>query len=282
MCLIIESIADYHVAEKPMTVYKILRKDDDKYKTPFQGIVCEIGTSIRARRKFDNIDIDTDDIGRDHEVNGEGVHAYKSLFAARHSDLPYSYTFANKYFYITEWEIPKGAKYWEGIENSCLEIAATEMKFIDIIEQCKPQEDYLLRPFFGCTAIDNTIDKIATHYITDEGEVAPIKKGQQVDVWHLAWVIDDLKEVVPKTISYDGKDYKFFIEPPKGTSLISCWITVGYHCDKHLKGPRPLLCSFTSAVLDYGFIYGRILEELIERGYFNPEDLKGKVKFKIV
>ena len=120
MCLITSKPAK--IAEKPIIVYKVLLLLSPKiYRTPYQATVVMIDDTLRA-----SVDTEPYEIYGDYEIKGEGVHAYTSKECAKETYLPYNV--------ITEWEIPAGAKYWEGTGGCEGEIAATEMKFIKVCE----------------------------------------------------------------------------------------------------------------------------------------------------
>lgn len=92
------------IAEKPIIVYKVLLlpwPDDKLYRTPCQGTVVMIDDTLRA-----SVDTKPYEIDGVYEIKGEGVHAYTSKEFAKETYLAYNV--------ITEWEIPAGAKYWEG------------------------------------------------------------------------------------------------------------------------------------------------------------------------
>ena len=136
MCLVVTSKmgSDAHnIAQHPIKVYKIMKKYNDCYFFPIRPGSVAIGKTVYAKTKSEPF--------RKHiydprlvkiYVEGEGVHAYVSLPAARNS------WFGGNV--ITEWEIPKGTKYWVGDFRG--EIAATQMKFIREVEpRVEPEED---------------------------------------------------------------------------------------------------------------------------------------------
>lgn len=284
MCLLVNNIiADLKKAKKPITVYKILRKpyypyiDDTLYYTPYWNISCKIGDTLEGSHIGTKIFFRS--VCCTNEVSSEGVHAYKSLFAARHSGIPSNY---GGYFYITERKIPKGAEYWEGVENSCTEIAATQMKFVKVIEKYEFPKDYILGPAIGAT----TLSKIATHYITDEGEIKPIKEGQKVDMWHLAWVIDDIKKLVPETITRDDKTYKLCIKANKSWAgpFEATFSNAVTHCaiSYETEDCSSQLFKFISHATDEGYVYAWILIKLITCGIIGESDLEEKVRFTLI
>lgn len=277
MCLLVNDITkDEKIAKTTITVYKILRKEDEEYKTPFVKVNCKIGETLKSA-SFSECILSGQNPQWSEAVSFEGAHAFKSLFAARHCEIPYDYKTEYTSFYITEWEIPKGAIYWEGVRLSCLEIAATEMKFIKVIEQCKPQDDFLLRAY-TCSDID-VINEFATHYITDEGDVKPIKKGQKVDKWQLCWSVKSLKKLIPETITYDDEEFKLIeIQNTKENGYVE-FSTIGYQNQN--KRHEFLACG-TVPTTDKGFLYGRLLRELIKKSLIDLDSLKKKVQFTIV
>ena len=133
MCLYASQPAK--IAEKPIIVYKvlilyrILLSGDKIYRTPCIGTSVMINDTLKAV-----VDTEPDEECINGKsifvIRGEGVHAYTSIYYAK----KHSYS----YYAITKWEIPAGAKYWEGTDPySKGEIAATEMKFIKV---CKGWE----------------------------------------------------------------------------------------------------------------------------------------------
>lgn len=259
MCLLVNNIdKDARVAGKPITVYKILKKYADEFFTPYQNVVCEIGDTLKGRLTNNCLNYET-------EIGSAGVHAYKSLLAARHSSFASSDGEFNDYvLYITEWEIPKGARYWNGVKISYLEIAATEMKFVKVIEEFdKSKLTYLLAPDFG---INNRILKFATHYITDEGEVITIEEAMKlegvmgIDDWRLAWVIDDIKKLVPQHITKDNVTYDLFIDFNKTNWC--CY--AGYRIKDDKKSTiLATLFNYVTPTFNMGYIYGQLLSKLI-------------------
>ena len=123
------------IAEKPIIVYKvlllyrILSSGDKIYRTPCQATSVMMNDTLKA-----SVDTEPDEVSINCKsifvIRGEGVHAYTSIKNAK------KHLYA--YYTITKWEIPAGAKYWEGTDPySKGEIAATEMKFIKV---CKGWE----------------------------------------------------------------------------------------------------------------------------------------------
>ena len=118
------------IAEKPIRVWKILIKfSKGIYCTPHQFVEVKVGDTLYARNpdksvvkyyetSFGKISVSI--------IDSQGVHAFQDKEYAK------SVTFFFENEVVTEWEIPKGCKYWleTGIEPFSHEIAATEMKFI--------------------------------------------------------------------------------------------------------------------------------------------------------
>ena len=112
------------IAEKPIIVYKILLLKNiilSIYCPPCQGNLVMINDTLKAS-------VDTEPWSNTSLciIEGEGVHAYTSIEKAKRSLYDFDA--------ITKWEIPAGAKYWEGTGITEGEIAATEMKFIEVCE----------------------------------------------------------------------------------------------------------------------------------------------------
>lgn len=272
MCLQINRNS-VRVAEKPITVYKILCKNNDEYVTPYTHAICKVGETLKAKTKAGPYT---------KEITHEGVHGYKSLFAARHSNLCHANLMIKGSFYITEWEIPKDTEYWEGVHSSSLEIAATEMKFVKVIEESKAQNDFLLRVFIQ----SDQINQLATHYITKEGEIKPIKKGQKLSKYQLCWSAEELEKLVPETITFAGLkgiEFKFYTKLCVGDGSIGkakeCWVDVGYQCQQD-KSHSPI-CGFSMSTTDKGFVYGTMLLQLVSRGFLNIRNLKKTIDFEI-
>ena len=120
------------IAEKPIRVWKILVKlSEGIYCTPHQFVEVKVGDTLYARNpdkpvvkyyetSFGKISVSV--------IGSQGVHAYQKKEHAESLPLGVDKV-------ITEWEIPKGSKYWleellgnEGIYSG--QIAAFEMKFI--------------------------------------------------------------------------------------------------------------------------------------------------------
>lgn len=128
MCLITYNKGK--IAEKPIKVYKIMRLDKERkdydYFFPIQREKgANIGDTVKA--SVDN-EPKTEGIleTQYYVIHGEGVHAYVTYGDALKSWV-YCYICGA---ILTEWEIPAGAKYWDGDYYNEGEIAATEMKFI--------------------------------------------------------------------------------------------------------------------------------------------------------
>ena len=116
------------IAIVPIRVWKRLNiieiKDKITYRTPYQDIEIKVGDILLGlnpnKKVLEGINF------KKCIVDIQAVHAYKTKYDAE---------FWKEYGeIITEWEIPAGAKYWVGSEYSKGEIAATEMKFINVCE----------------------------------------------------------------------------------------------------------------------------------------------------
>lgn len=279
MCLQINDIReDARVAEKPITVYKILRRDENTFFTPYTYFACVIGDTLSASTKEHDLSY-----GADHGIiSSEGVHAYRTLLGARCSTLPYCEFTASSKFYITEWEIPKGTTYWLGVERSILCIAATEMKFVGVVEKRDvagspiDEENYLLSPFH----LDNKkIKKLATHYFTDAGEIKPIEEGQRVDDWHVCWAREELRKYIPDTITYQGNEYNFF-EVKRGATVTVGYkpVTVGYkpknHSDYDYDYVIPNNIFEISRSYTQVYAYACLISDLINCNIISIDNLK--------
>ena len=131
MCMIVKN-PEPLIAEKPIRVWKILIKlSKNTYCTPIQLVEVKVGDTLYARNPdkpilsyyktpFGKINITS------VVIDSQGVHAFQNKEYAK------SVSFLYLEEVVTEWEIPKGCKYWleADIETPSHEIAATEMKFI--------------------------------------------------------------------------------------------------------------------------------------------------------
>ena len=135
MCLIVECAPDmepHKIAKEPIKVYKLMITNKDKTKEVPQEYrslcaygAANVGDTVRAlSNEYPRSHCDSS-YKKTYVIGPEGVHGYLTEEAAR----------ARIYMadVITEWEIPAGAKYWEGTGGWEGEIAATEMKFIRVI-----------------------------------------------------------------------------------------------------------------------------------------------------
>ena len=116
------------VAKKPIKVWKRLIETDNGFETPFRHVEIKVGESLKGLNPNAEAqeNIFAPDFFSEYIVDIQAVHAYKTKYDAE---------FWKEYGeIITEWEIPAGAKYWVGSEYSKGEIAATEMKFINVCE----------------------------------------------------------------------------------------------------------------------------------------------------
>lgn len=116
------------IAIVPIRVWKRLNiikiKDKITYRTPYQDIEVKVGDILLGLNPNKKVIESTN--FNNCMVDIQAVHAYKTKYVA---------AFWKEYGeIITEWEIPAGAKYWVGSGYSNGEIAATEMKFINVCE----------------------------------------------------------------------------------------------------------------------------------------------------
>lgn len=137
MCLVTKN-PQPKVAKEPIRVYKVMLKHvgetikiegEYDFYFPCQRGGANIGDTVKAtsNKKPDfcpSFNTTTAEEGIVYLIEGQGVHAYSTLEDARNSHLVYEV--------ITEWEIPAGAKYWRNLRKN--EIAATEMKFLRVVE----------------------------------------------------------------------------------------------------------------------------------------------------
>ena len=130
MCMIVDT-PEPLIAEKPIRVWKILIKlSEDTYRTPIQLVKVKVGDTLHARNSdkpimnyyktpFGKINVTP-------VIDSQGVHAFQD------KEFVISVSFASPNEVITEWEIPKGCKYWleNDVATPSRKIAASEMKFI--------------------------------------------------------------------------------------------------------------------------------------------------------
>lgn len=128
------------IAEKPIIVYKILLilpLGDEIYRTPCMGNSVTINDTLKASVVTEP----SYDVGiygaLVYTIEGEGVHAYTSIEKAKIERQAFCLVAMRYNYIVTEWEIPAGAKFWEGTDRCEGEIAATEMKFIKVCENYK-------------------------------------------------------------------------------------------------------------------------------------------------
>ena len=132
MCLYTSTIQP-QIAKKPIKVYKVLVSWDKNRYMSACGFAQNIKVGDVIKAKEDTTDLKLKTFGPaqgEYMVKGEGVHAYVTLDAAKNGRFIYDF--------ISEWEIPIGAKYWLGDNYlSKDEIAASEMKFVNICYEKK-------------------------------------------------------------------------------------------------------------------------------------------------
>ena len=135
MCMFVKN-PELLTAEKPIKVWKILLKlSEDTYYTPIQLVEVKVGDTLYASKPDKPVINCYKTLFRKiitKRIDEQGVHAYQKKEYAKSVSL-------NRWRVVTEWEIPKGCKYWlEEIQGNekvySEEIAATEMKFIKICE----------------------------------------------------------------------------------------------------------------------------------------------------
>ena len=129
MCMIVDT-PEPLIAEKPIRVWKILIKlSEDTYRTPIQLVKVKVGDTLHARNPdkpmMSHYKTPFGEVNIAPVIDSQGVHAYQRKDYAGASFLEVDAV-------ITEWEIPKGCKYWleSKIGTPSREIAASEMKFI--------------------------------------------------------------------------------------------------------------------------------------------------------
>lgn len=129
----------FEIAQEPIKVYKVMLRNPNEtepyYEFPIMDGGASVGDTVKAK-------VEAEPHTEPHWCNpdylmatieGEGVHAFTTLARARRSSFNCDV--------ITEWEIPAGTKYWE--DTFCSEIAATEMKFLGVVEPSKYARAYL-------------------------------------------------------------------------------------------------------------------------------------------
>ena len=136
MCLLTHN-PECKIAEEPIKVWKLLEKEKEKLVTPTMRKSVEIGETVYAKNpdkpitKVNGINFSKEDIY--YKIDEQGVHAYINKEQAEVYKAAYYLSFRTNII-LTEWKIPKGAKYWVGDYLSPDHIVATEMKFIKVCE----------------------------------------------------------------------------------------------------------------------------------------------------
>ena len=264
MCLYVKSAKEgKKEAKKPIAVYKVMVKAGNCYASPYMGTKCNVGDTLKGKEKEYYFSLNA--------VNELGVHAYKNLTRARASLIPFGNSVNSGEYFITKWEIPKGAYYWEGTGESILEIAATEMKFIEVIEKFdnEPKSTFGLAYFPG---IDFALLNLSTHYMTDQGKVKPIKENiNYMDtsfLYRLCWKAEHVKKYIPEKITtYDGIEYMLSINQNKNTGITVSYVGIG-------KNEGYGLYLYSSELTEMTYAYLGTLRTLIYHGYIKEEDLK--------
>jgi hypothetical protein len=138
MCLLTHN-PECKIAEEPIKVWKLLEKEKEKLVTPMMRQSVKIGETVYAKnpdkplhKRVAYTFLDSrlkEDIY--YEIDEQGVHAYRQKEWAEDNLVGYRRAFRTNLI-ITEWEIPKGTKYWVGDYLSPDHIVATEMKFVKI------------------------------------------------------------------------------------------------------------------------------------------------------
>lgn len=264
MCLLVKSVkADKKMAKKPITVYKVMVKAGNRYASPYMGTKCNVGDTLKGKEEQFFYGF--------REVNELGVHAYKNLTRARASLIPFGNFVNSGEYFVTKWEIPKGAYYWKGVGESILEIAATEMKFIEVIEKFDndPKTTFGLAYYPG---IDFGLLRLATHYMTDQGKLKPIKEDvNYMDtnlLYRLCWKAEHVKKYIPEKITtYDGIEYMLSIKHIKNIGITVSYVGVGENDGYELQ-------LYSSKRPEMTYAYLGTLRALIYHGYIEEEDLK--------
>lgn len=134
MCLLTHN-PECKIAKKPIKVWKLLEKEKEELVTPMMRQSVKIGETVYAKNPDKPLHkrtvplLLTEDIY--YEIDEQGVHAYILKEQAEDNLVGYRRAFRTNLI-LTEWEIPKGAKYWVGDYLSPDHIVATEMKFIKV------------------------------------------------------------------------------------------------------------------------------------------------------
>lgn len=200
MCLTINDFKkDARVASKPITVYKILLKKDSGYITPYMNFKVKIGETLKASEDKAPVFF--------CEINGQGVHAYKTLAAAKFEKIAWA---GIGITCITEWQIPAGTTYWVGIKESVHELAAREMQFIRELEV----EDFPNCALSSYVAenIVKRMAKFADFYYDKELVIKPVKNINSQNVYGYIWTLEHIKKLLPESIKINGITHKFFYE----------------------------------------------------------------------
>ena len=233
MCLTINDFKkDARVAGKSITVYKFLLKKDNNYLTPYMKSKVKIGETLKASEDKAPVFF--------NEISGQGVHAYKTLAAAKLEKITWTGGIGNAC--IAEWEIPAGTTYWEGIRGSQFEIAAKEMKFVREIEA----EDFpicTLSRYIGVSAT-NKMAKFADFYYDKDYIIKPVENTTPKNVCGYIWTLEHLKKLLPESIKINGITHNFFYEEKKlvdrKDSFIAGYETVGGKKTISKSGPKIL------------------------------------------
>ena len=134
MCLLTHN-PECKTAEKPIKVWKLLEKDKEKLVTPTMRKSVKMGDTVYAKNPNKPLHKSTAPTLFKEEtyyaIDEQGVHAYINKEQAEVHKVEYHRSFRTNII-LTEWEIPKGAKYWVGDYLSPNHVVATEMKFVNI------------------------------------------------------------------------------------------------------------------------------------------------------
>lgn len=128
MCLYVKNKLTVKILKKNKTVYKILYKINDRYRSPYYPANWYLSSSnaVPPSQMLQSIYSYSDDFG--FTVN-HGLHAYTDKKTAK-SDMDLMYPCGTDELVIAKMEIPAGSMIIEGENN---EIVATKMKLIKII-----------------------------------------------------------------------------------------------------------------------------------------------------
>ena len=229
MCLIINDFReDARLASKPITVYKVLIKEKGNYFTPFMNNKIKIGETLKASQ--DNAPEYCS------EICGQGVHAYKTLAAAKLASITWR-SIRNRNTCITEWRIPIGTTYWFGIEESRNELAAREMQFIREIEGV----DFPICTLSTCLSakVTKRMSKFADFYYGKNHVIKPVKNMAPKNAYGYIWTLEHLKKLLPESIKINGIMHKFFYEVKENIGFkegaFKETLIVGYETDDGIK-----------------------------------------------